>query len=148
MKKLVLALVIAGVGLPSTANADVALGLFFGRPSGIDLKLDLQPRSSLDVLVGWSTFERGRGGYGHLTYLYTLAAGRGRSVIIPLRIGIGAAVFGNSDHLDFGGRVPFEIAFRFRSTPLELYLEPALLLIATHGGDVVGQFGVGLRFYF
>lgn len=148
MKKLVLALVIAGVGFPSTARADVALGLFFGRPSGIDLKLDLQPRSSLDALFGWTTYERGRTGYGHLTYLYTLAAGRGRSVVIPIRIGIGAAVFGNSDHLDFGGRVPLEVGFRFRGTPLELYLEGALLLIATHGGDVDGQFGVGLRFYF
>jgi len=69
-------------------------------------------------------------------------------VIIPIRIGIGAAVFGNSDHLDVGGRVPLELGFRFRSTPLELYLEGALLLIATHGGDVDGQFGVGLRFYF
>lgn len=148
MKKLLIAVVLACVALPSTARADVGLGLFFGRPSGLDLKLDLQRRSSLDLLFGWTTFERGRAGYGHLTYLYTLAAGRGRSVIIPLRLGIGAAVFGNSDHLDFGGRVPLEIGFRFRSTPLELYLEPALLLTATHGGDVSGQFGVGLRFYF
>ncbi len=149
MKKLVLAVVIACVGLASTtARADVGLGLFVGRPSGFDLKFDLQPRSSLDLLIGWSTFERGRAGYGHLTYLYTIAAGRGRSVVIPIRIGIGAAVYGNSDHLDIGARVPLEIGFRFRSTPLELYLEPALLLTATHGGDLDGQFGVGLRFYF
>jgi len=148
MKKLVLALVIACVGIPATAHADVALGLFLGRPSGIDLKFDLQPRSSLDMLFGWSTFERGRAGYGHLTYLYTLAAGRGRSVVIPLRIGIGAAIFGNSDDIDLGARVPLEVGFRFRSTPLELYLEGALLLVATHDGDVHGQFGVGLRFYF
>ncbi|MGE0399089.1 MAG: hypothetical protein AB7T06_20430 [Kofleriaceae bacterium] len=149
MKKLIVALVIACVGLSArAARADVALGLFVGRPSGLDLKLDLQPRSSLDVLLGWTTFERGRATYGHLTYLFTIAAGRGRSVIIPLRIGIGAAVFGNSDHLDVGARVPFEIAFRFRATPLELYLEPALLLTATHGGDLSGQFGLGLRFYF
>jgi hypothetical protein len=121
MKKLVLAVVIACVGLPSTnAHADVALGLFIGRPSGLDLKFDLQPRSSLDLLLGWSTFQSGRSGYGHLTYLFTIAAGRGRSVIIPLRIGIGVAVFGNSNDVNVGARVPLEIAFRFRSTPLEL----------------------------
>jgi hypothetical protein len=149
MKKLLIAALLACIALPSTAaHADVALGLFLGRPSGLDLKLDLQPRSSLDLLFGWTTFEDGRTGYGHLTYLYTLAAGRGRSVIIPLRLGIGAAVFGNSDYIDVGARVPFEIGFHFRSTPLELYIEPALLLRATHGGDVTGQFGVGLRFYF
>ncbi len=148
MKKLVIALVIACVGIPTTARADVALGLIIGRPSGLDLKLDLQPRSALDVVLGWSTFERGRANYGHLTYLFTLAAGRGRSVIIPLRIGIGAAVYGSSDHIDFGVRVPFEIGFRFRSTPLEIYLEPALLLTANHGGDLSGQFGLGLRFDF
>lgn len=149
MNKLVLGFVIACVGLPvSNARADVALGLFVGRPSGLDVKIDLQPRSSLDLLAGWSTFESGRAGYGHLTYLYTLAAGRGRSVVIPIRIGIGAALFGTSDHLDLGARVPLELGFRFRGTPLELYLEGALLLVATHGGDFDGQFGVGLRFYF
>lgn len=149
MNKLVVTLLVACVALsPAPARADVALGLFVGRPSGLDLKLDLQPRSSLDVLVGWSTFEGGRSGYGHLTYLFTLAAGRGRSVIIPLRLGLGVAVYGTSDHVDVGARVPFEIAFRFRSTPLEIYLEPALLLTATHGGDLAGQFGLGLRFYF
>ncbi|MFN0252437.1 MAG: hypothetical protein ACKV2T_36510 [Kofleriaceae bacterium] len=149
MKKLVLAVVIACIGLPSTnAHADAALGVFIGRPSGLDLKFGLQPRSSLDLLFGWTTFESNRTGYGHLTYLFTIAAGRGRSVIIPLRIGIGAAVYGNSDNVNVGARVPFEIGFRFRSTPLELYLEPALLLTATNGGDLSGQFGVGLRFYF
>lgn len=149
MKKFVVALVLACVALPpTTARAEVALGLIIGRPSGLDLKLDLQPRSSLDLVLGWSTFEGGRSGYGHLTYLFTIAAGRGRSVVIPLRLGIGAAVFGNSNNIDVGARVPLEIAFRFRATPLELYLEPALLLTVTDGGDLGGQFGLGLRFYF
>lgn len=149
MKKVILAIVIACVGLPSThAHADVALGVIFGRPSGLDLKLDLQPRSALDVVLGWTRFDDGRATYGHLTYLFTLAAGRGRSVVIPLRIGIGAAFYNFSGDLDAAARVPFEIGFRFRSTPLELYLEPALLLRVTHGGDVDGQLGIGLRFYF
>lgn len=149
MKKLVLAVVIACVGLSSTnARADVALGLIVGRPSGLDLKLDLQPRSALDIVIGWTSFEGGRASYGHLTYLFTLAAGRGRSVVIPLRLGIGAAFWNFQNDVDAGARVPFEIGFRFRSTPLELYLEPALLLRVTHGGDVDGQFGLGLRFYF
>jgi len=147
MRNLLLATV-ACAAMSSTARADVALGLFVGEPAGFDLKVDLQPRSSLDFLLGWNTFRDGRTGYGHLTYLYTLAAGRGRSVVIPIRLGIGAALFGNSDHIDVAGRVPLELGFRFRGTPLELYLEAALLLVATHGGDFDGQWGVGLRFYF
>src|ERR1700689_1114632 len=110
----------------SSARADVALGVFVGQPTGLDLKLGLTPRSGLDLLLGWDTYADDRTGYFHATYLVTVAVGRGDAVLVPLRIGIGGAVFGPSDDLRVAVRVPLEVALRFRRTPLELYGEIAL----------------------
>ena len=130
------------------AHADVGLGFFVGDPAGIDLKIDLQRRSALDILVGWAEFDN-RVGYGHVTYLVTPVVGHGDSVLVPLRLGIGGAVFGPSGNLDFGVRAPLEVALRFRSAPIEIYGEIALILSFHHPGTYLNtQGGLGLRFYF
>jgi hypothetical protein len=72
---------------------------------------------------------------------------------VPLRIGIGAAVFGLVEgDLNIAARVPFEIAIRFRRTPMEIYGEIALKLtfVREDGGDTAldTDGGVGLRFFF
>ncbi|MGE0547333.1 MAG: hypothetical protein AB7O24_08910 [Kofleriaceae bacterium] len=146
MRRLVLVFVLLAA-VPRSASADVGLGLFIGDPSGIDLKLDLGRRSALDILLGWNTFREGRSGYGHVTYLYTLAAGRGRSVVVPLRLGIGGAVYGFRNDVDAGVRAPFQVGLRFRRTPIEIYGEVALFVtFLDDWWDVQG--GLGLRFYF
>ena len=48
----------------------------------------------------------------------------------PLRLGIGAAVYGFRDDVNAAVRVPFEVGLQFRSTPLEIYGEIAMLLAA------------------
>ena len=136
---------------PSTARADVGIGLFLGDPSGLDLKIDLSGRSALDVVLGWHTFREGRSGYGHVTYLFTLFAGHGRSIVVPFRLGIGGALYGNSDHVNAGVRAPLEVGLRFRRTPIEVYGEIAALVtfIDDNWGDRFDiQGGVGIRFYF
>ena len=53
------------------ARADViGIGLFVGEPAGLDIKVDFKPRSSLESVIGWTTFRDGRTNDGHLTYLY------------------------------------------------------------------------------
>jgi hypothetical protein len=133
------------------ARADVGIGPFFGDPSGLDLKFGMAPRSGLDVLLGWYDFRGlGNGGYAHVTYLVTPIVGRGDSVLVPLRLGIGGAVFGDSNNVDAGVRFPLEVALKFRRAPLEIYGEIALLVVLLHPNyDLVqGQGGIGLRFYF
>jgi hypothetical protein len=135
------------VGAPGKARADVGLGLFVGEPTGLDLKLDLQRRSALDLVLGFSTFRDGRADYGHLTYLLTPVIGHGRSVWVPLRLGIGVAVF-DTTNTNVAVRAPLEIGLMFRSAPLELYGEIALFVPFVRNVDAELQGGIGLRFYF
>ena len=140
----------------STARADVAIGGFVGEPTGLDVKLGLADHSALDLLFGSTIYhEFGGALYGHLTYLVTPVVSHGESVLVPLRVGIGVAVFDNSstvDRWDVGARFPVELALRFRSAPLELYGELALLLTFINPADnrpfADIQGGIGIRFYF
>jgi hypothetical protein len=136
----------------TNARADFAIGGFLGDPTGLDLKFGVANRSALDILVGWYGYHNqfDYDGYAHLTYLVTPVVGHGDSVIVPLRLGIGVAVFGVTNDVDVGVRFPLEVGLKFRSAPLEIYGELALMLAFVHPNysfvDVQG--GVGLRFYF
>lgn len=164
MRKLVL---IAIVALASTtaversARADVGVGAFIGEPTGLDFKLGLARRSSLDILIGWYSdwyHDRylSRGAYGHVTYLLTPMVGHGQSVNVPLRLGIGGAIYDTggrfNDNLHLAARFPFEIALAFRRSPIEIYFEVALkvtVLQDVEDHDTVDlDGGLGIRFYF
>jgi hypothetical protein len=125
--------------------------VFLGDPTGFDLFIDLRHRSALDFLLGVDTFRDGRGGYGHLTYLVTPVVGRGDAVWVPLRIGIGGALYGDRNDLNVAVRAPLELALHFRRTPLEIYGEIALELTfidQNNNNDTVDiQGGIGLRFF-
>jgi hypothetical protein len=151
MRKLVF--VLALLALPVSARAEgFALGFFLGEPTGLDLKIDLQRRSALDVVLGITSIRNRDPLYAHLTYLVTPFMGQGQAVRVPLRIGIGGAVYGSSGDVNAGVRVPIELGLWFRRTPLEIYGELALLLTLIDDNDnynrLDAQGGVGLRFYF
>lgn len=154
MRKPLLIAVVFGLlaaARPTPARADFGLGLFLGEPTGIDLKIGLGNRSGLDLLFGVTSFRDGRANYGHLTYLVTPLVADGDAVIVPLRVGVGGALFGDGDNLNVAIRAPLEIGLRFRRTPLEIYGEIALALVFVNpANDLVldGQGGVGIRFYF
>lgn len=154
MRKLLLTTVVLGLvvaGPATSARADIGLGLFLGKPTGLDLKVGLGNRSGLDILFGFDTFRDGRDGYGHLTYLVTPLVAQGDSVTVPIRLGIGALLFGPSDNLSFGVRAPFELGLRMRRAPLEIYGEIALALLFIDPQDEFLsdlQGGLGFRIYF
>jgi ABC-type phosphate transport system permease subunit len=155
MRKLLLTTLVFGAMLAARATparADVGLGLFLGDPTGFDLKIGLSNRSGLDILLGFDTYRDGRGNYGHLTYLVTPLVASGESVLVPVRFGIGAALYGTSNDLDFAVRAPVEVALRLRRTPLEFYGELALALTLFDPGDdslrIDLQGGGGFRVFF
>lgn len=151
MRKHALAMLVL-LALSSTARAEaIGLGLFLGEPSGLDIKVGLSARSSIDIVIGQSSFRDNRTDYLHLTYLLTPFVARGRSVLVPFRIGLGAAAIGVvDDNAHMAVRMPLEIGFRFRRTPLEIYGEVALKGVFVEEDfitfDVDG--GIGIRFYF
>ncbi len=138
----------------SPARAEVGLGLFVGEPFGLDLKLDLQRRSALDIVLGATTVREGRANYGHVTYLITAVVGRGRSVLVPLRLGIGGAFYDGggdfADEVNLAVRAPLQLGLRLRSSPLEFYGEIAIKVTFVDENDNNGDAidldgGIGLR---
>ena len=151
MRKLLWTTLVFGIVLaarPSPARADFGIGLFIGDPLGFDAKVGLGDHSALDIVLGYNTYRDGRGGYGHLTYLVTPLVGQGDSVLVPLRLGIGAALYGTSDDLNVAVRAPFELALRLRRSPLEFYGELALELTLIDPADLDVQGGLGFRVFF
>jgi hypothetical protein len=154
MRTLILAALVV-IATPTAARADIGIGLFVGEPLGVDLKIDLERRQALDILFGAVSVRDGYRdeSYGHLTYLVTPLVGHGRSVLVPLRLGIGVAMFGFTEgDVNIAARAPFELALLFRHAPMEIYGEVALKLtfVRADNGDVVldTDGGIGLRFYF
>src|ERR1043166_2272947 len=153
MRKLLLTTVVFGlvVAARTPARADIGRGLFLGEPTGFDLKVGLGHRSGLDLLFGFTTFRDARNGYGHVTYLVTPLVAQGDAVTVPIRLGIGAMLFGPGDDLSFGVRAPFELGIRRRSAPLEFYGELALAILFIDPASEVRadlQGGLGFRIYF
>jgi hypothetical protein len=129
MSKLVVTTFVFGIVLAARATparADVGIGIFLGDPSGLDLKIGLTNRTGLDLVLGFNTFRDTHANYGHLTYLVTPVVAQGDAVLVPIRLGIGAALYGGSGDLDFAVRAPLEVALRLRNAPLEFYGELAL----------------------
>src|SRR5258706_3272749 len=109
------------VAAAPAARADVGIGLFVGEPTGLDVKIGIAQRSGIDLVFGWDTLRDGRDLYGHVTYLVTLLVGRGDAVLVPLRLGIGGAIYGNAPNIAV--RAPLEIGLRFRRPPVGFYGE-------------------------
>src|SRR5262245_61878780 len=131
MRKLLLPLLVvvfAASARPARAES-FGLGLFVGEPTGLDIKIGMQGRGALDIVLGVRSIDNDDESYGHLTYLHLITMAHGSSVNIPLRLGIGAAVYGiTEDATGLAVRAPFEVGFRFRRSPLEVYLEIAFVL--------------------
>jgi hypothetical protein len=162
MRKLVVVAALACAFMRSTpASAEVGIGAFIGEPTGLDLYLGLKRRSALDLVFGWYSHWDNRdyidqGAYAHVTYLVTPLVASGNSVDVPLRLGIGGAIFDDAgrfdQHLHLALRVPFEVALRFKRSPLEIYGEIAFKATVIDPDDTHRFLdldgGLGLRFFF
>lgn len=154
MRKIFVVALLACGAVTAHADSGIGVGVFVGEPLGLDLKIGLDGRSNLDVVLGWTTYKDGRDAYGHLTYLATLGIARGRAITVPFRLGVGGALYddGSFNDLNVAVRAPFEIGIQFASAPIELYGEVALKLTLIdandNNDDVDLDGGAGLRVYF
>ena len=169
-KLVIIATLLFSTAAARPARAEVGVGFFIFEPTGLDLKVDLNQRQALDFLLGWYSGWRDRyyldhGGYFHATWLYQPWVGMTNTVAIPLRIGVGGAIFDDrgrffddrdrffdDNDINVAARFPFEIGFRFLGTPVEIYFEIALKLTIIDPGDdhptADLDGGVGVRFMF
>lgn len=148
MKKLLILLVLVGVHGSARAET-IGIGLFLGQPTGLDLKIPLQRRSALDIVLGVNQFDDPHLSYGHVQYLATLGVARGRSVNVPFRIGVGVALIGvTDDNTVVAARVPLQLGLRFRRSPIEIYGEIAFVVLFDDGTDTDVDGGAGIRVYF
>jgi hypothetical protein len=135
---------------------DMGIGIFVGEPLGLTLKVGLEPRSALDIVLGYTTYDDARDAYAHLTYQVAPFVGRGRSVVVPVYLGLGAAVFDGpgdfGDELNLAVRAPLGLALQFRRAPIELYGEVALKIVLLDNGrdddNVNADGGIGFRLRF
>jgi len=81
-----------------------------------------------------------------VTYLLTPLVAQGDAVTVPLRVGIGAALFGTSNNIDFAVRAPSRSACGCAGR-LEFYGELALELVFIDPVDLEVQGGLGFRVY-
>ena len=148
MKKLVLVLILRLLAGSARAES-IGLGAFLGQPTGLDIKIGLQGRSALDIVIGVNQFNDPHLSYGHIQYLALLGVARGRTVNVPFRLGVGGAVIGvTDDNTVFAARVPFQLGLRFRRSPVEIYGEVAFVLVFNDDTDTDVDGGLGLRIYF
>lgn len=150
-------LAVAVLAAPQVVRADIGVGVFIGEPTGLDLKIGLERRTALDIVIGWDRLNDNRADYAHATFLANLATlGNRRSNLrVPIRLGVGAAVYDAgdlADEINVAVRAPLELALYFRKSSLEVYGEIALRLTLVddndNNDDVQGDGGIGLRVYF
>lgn len=148
------------VGTPALAAAEgrpFGLGLILGSPTGISAKAYIAKGHAIDAALGVA-FVNGNGFHIHADYLWhPLILAHDEAFTLPLYIGIGGRMLfrgrddKQGDKLHLGPRAPVGILFDFKTVPIDVFLEVALVIdvIRTEGDDVVDiNAGVGVRYYF
>lgn len=125
-------------------GSPVSLGVGFGDPTAIDLKLWTTNHSGLDLGVGFNRFSERLGVYAEYE-LGLIDFWVEDSVEGVFYIGVGGAVALQHESKDTSVAliVPIGLNFRFR-IPLEIFLEarPGVALLDSSGFGIGGQLGV------
>jgi hypothetical protein len=131
------------------------LGLIIGSPTGLSGKLYLDRRNAIDFALG-AAFLSSRGLHAHVDYLWhPVMLTEDAAFFMPLYFGVGARILdhdhgANDDDFHLGARVPVGILFDFRTVPLDVFLEIALIvdLVTDHGDHIDLNAALGARYYF
>src|SRR5688572_23975347 len=116
------------------AGGPFGLGLIIGSPTGLSGKLYLNRQNAIDFALG-AAFLSSRGLHAHVDYLWhPIMLTQDAGFFMPLYIGIGARILDHDhgrddfdDDFHLGVRVPAGILFDFRTVPIDVFLEVALV---------------------
>jgi hypothetical protein len=139
------------IELPAkSANGRMGIGVFLGQPTGITFEMDLSATSWLDFKAAWNL--AGGGGssillQGNYEYAFPGMVIVGEESLTPF-VGVGAVVNVYDGGIGLGARVPAGVAYRFRTVPLELFIELGLDVYLFPATDIGFSGGLGARYRF
>jgi hypothetical protein len=147
---------LVGFGGPARAEGPFGLGIILGSPTGVSAKVYFNKKNAVDLAVGGELLNE-HGFLVHADYLWhPIMITEEEAFYLPLYIGIGGRILsrdlpndgGQSTHI--GIRLPVGILFDFKTVPIDVFLEVALVVdvIASDGDHVDFNAGVGVRYYF
>jgi hypothetical protein len=140
------------IELPSKpANGPMGIGVFLGQPSGITFEMDMSASSWLDFKAAWN-LAGGNNGFsillqGNYEYAFPGMITMGEESLTPF-VGVGAVVNVYDGGIGLGARVPAGVSYRFRTVPLELFLELGLDVYLFPATDIGFSGGLGARYRF
>lgn len=154
MKKIIFALsfiVIISNSIKAQDNGFGA-GLIIGEPTGFTFKNWISSTSAIDAGLGWSFVDNGST-HIHVDYLYhnfnIIKSSEGK---VPVYFGVGGRLkFKNEDKVSdnrFGVRVPFGIAYLFRTMPVDIFLEIVPVMDLSPETKLSFNSALGVRYYF
>lgn len=130
----------------SAQDSGFGVGLIFGNPTGLSLKMWTGESTALDAGVAWNfTNDWLLVQADFLIHNYNLiSVSKGK---MPLYYGIGGKV-GFANDIAIGARVPIGLDYMFESVPIDIFVEvvPGLLVIPAIDFDL--DLGIGVRFFF
>lgn len=152
--KRVLLLLFAVVSLSAQANESdqlnaFALGVALGKPTGITSRYELRDMKSITAFVGWQDHHLDF----HVDYLiHKLGLFKMDSEEMEVYFGGGLKYYNVTTGSDIedrlGLRGPVGLRIEMEDPDLEIFIEAALLLVASPEFKVDGNFQIGMRFLF
>lgn len=132
------------------ANGPMGLGVFLGQPTGLTFEIDLSATSWVDFKAAWSL--GGKNGsalllQGNYEYAFPALFAIEDETFTPF-FGAGAVIGVATGEVALGARVPGGVSYRFRTIPLELFVEAGLDIYLFPAFGLDGSGGLGARYRF
>lgn len=148
-RSILLALALLAPAPTLAAGGPFGAGIILGEPSGLSFKLFLDKSHAVDAALDFSFVHDKL--YIHADYLFHIQTSIARHGLYPY-LGIGGRILvferHGDDKGDLAARFPFGITWMPRSVPIDVFLEPVILLELYPELDPGIEAGIGVRYYF
>lgn len=128
-------------------GGNVGIGVMFGEPTGLSVKMWTGSRSALNIGAAWSLAGRNEAIHLHADYLFHNWFGDVNRGQLGFYYGIGArAIFAGDP--TFGVRIPLGLNYVFENIPFDLFVEAVPILDLSPETKLAGNGAFGIRYYF
>jgi hypothetical protein len=126
-------------------GGNFGVGVMFGEPTGVSIKLWRSERSAFDIGAAWSLAGRTEALHLHADYLLHSWFEDEENLAFYYGIG-GRVIF--ADDPTAGVRIPVGLNYVFQKIPFDIFIEAAPILDITPDVELAGNGAVGIRYYF